>query len=57
MLASIITPKKGANAFNNLFNENRRFKKQNKELKNEIKAFKNRKVVKLADKIKSRKVL
>lgn len=51
------TPKKGANAFNNLFNENRRLKKQNKELKNEIKAFKNRKVVKLADKIKSRKVL
>ena len=40
------TPKKDADAFNNLFNEN-------KKLRKEINAFRNRKVVKFADKIKS----
>ena len=49
------TPKKDANAFNNLFNQNKKLKKENNELKKEIQAFKNRKVVKFADKIKSRK--
>lgn len=46
-------PKKDANAFNNLFDENIKLKKENSRLKNEIKAFKNRKVVKFADKIKN----
>ena len=55
-------PKKGANAYNNLFKQNKKLKKQNnqlkkenKHLKKEINAFKNRKVVKLADKLKSGK--
>ena len=48
-------PKKGANAYNNLFKQNKKLKKENKQLKKEIKAFKNRKVVKLADKLKSGK--
>ena len=54
------TPKKEANAYNNLFKENKKLKKQNKklkkenkELKKEIKAFRNRKVVRFADRIKS----
>lgn len=48
-------PKKGANAYNNLFKQNKKLKKENKQLKKEINAFKNRKVVKLADKLKSGK--
>lgn len=48
-------PKKGANAYNNLFKQNKKLKKENKQLKKEIKMFKNRKVVKLADKLKSGK--
>ena len=48
-------PKKDANAYNNLFNQNNKLKKENKRLKKEINAFKNRKVVKFANKLKSGK--
>lgn len=47
------TPKKDASAYNNLFNQNKKLKKENNQLKKEIKAFKNRKAVRLADKLKS----
>lgn len=47
------TPKKDADSFNNLFSQNKKLKKENDELKKQIKAFKDRKVVKFADKFKS----
>lgn len=47
------TVKKDADSFNNLFNQNKKLKKENAKLKNEIKAFKNRKVVRFVDKIKN----
>lgn len=42
-----------ADVFNKLNKENAKLKKENKKLKKELKAFKNRKVVKFADKIRS----
>ena len=47
------TPKKDADSFNILFNQNKKLKKENMELKKQVKAFKDRKVVKFADKFKS----
>lgn len=49
------SPKKDARAYTNLFNQNKKLKKENKQLKKEISAFKNRKIVKFADKVKSGK--
>lgn len=46
-------PKKDANSFNNLFNENEKLKKENNALKKEVQAFKNRKVVKFVDKVRT----
>ena len=47
------TPKKDADAYNNLFDENKKLKKENRKLKKEINSFKDRKIVKFADKLKS----
>jgi len=44
---------KDANSFNSLFNQNKKLKKENDRLKKEIRAFKNRKVVRFVDKIKN----
>ena len=42
-----------AEVFNKLNKENAKLKKENEKLKKELDAFKNRKVVKFADRIKS----
>lgn len=43
-----------ADVFNALNKENKKLKKENKKLKKELNMFKNRKVVKFADKFKSK---
>nr|WP_295000758.1 class I SAM-dependent methyltransferase [uncultured Methanobrevibacter sp.] len=48
-----LTIKKDADSFNELFNHNIKLEKENLKLKKEIKAFKNRKVVKFVDRLKN----